>query len=321
MLLWLSKNSEVPLREQLTTQIMLGIVSDDLKPEQRLPSTRELARRYHIHSNTVSAAYRELERRGWLQFRKGSGVYVRALTDDALALDSRLELDQLIASFLRLARGGGFSLGEIQTRIKHWLELQPPDHFLVVESDAELRRILIAEITEATGFPARGASFEECAADAGLLAGAAAVAMYGQAERVRATLPRGTGCLLLRSRSVPDALRGEQLPPPDALVAVVSRWPEFLHWSRVVLLAAGVDAEALSLRDARERGWQKGLLASAFVITDTLTAAQLPAGCTARIFRSIADSSLDELRSFVQRFLTDLPAEEKRKKKEKRKKG
>ncbi|HET9479284.1 MAG TPA: GntR family transcriptional regulator, partial [Pyrinomonadaceae bacterium] len=70
MRIWLSKNSEVPIREQLVTQIVLGIVSNDLKVNERLPSTRDLARRYDIHANTVSAAYRELARRGWVEFRK-----------------------------------------------------------------------------------------------------------------------------------------------------------------------------------------------------------------------------------------------------------
>ena len=82
MRLWLSRNSEVPLREQLTTQIKLGILSHDLRPGARLPSTRELARRYGIHANTVSAAYRELEARGWLELRRGSGVYVRPLAGE-----------------------------------------------------------------------------------------------------------------------------------------------------------------------------------------------------------------------------------------------
>src|SRR3989449_9916107 len=73
MRLWLSKSSEVPLREQLVTQIRLGIISGDLSSRQRLPSTRELARRFRIHANTVSAAYRELHRNGWVDFRRGSG--------------------------------------------------------------------------------------------------------------------------------------------------------------------------------------------------------------------------------------------------------
>ncbi|MEO6393118.1 MAG: GntR family transcriptional regulator, partial [Pyrinomonadaceae bacterium] len=60
MKIWLSKSGEVSLREQLAAQIILGVVSGDLAPGQRLPSTRELARRYEIHANTVSAAYRNL---------------------------------------------------------------------------------------------------------------------------------------------------------------------------------------------------------------------------------------------------------------------
>lgn len=195
MRLWLSKNSEVPLREQLLTQIVLGIVSHDLKPDQRLPSTHELARRFRVHPNTVSGAYRELARQGWVELRKGSGVYVRGYRAEA-KLDERLELDQLIAAFLQMARHRDFSLGEIRSRIKHWLEIQPPDHFLVIEPDRELRRILKVEIQGATGMNVAGADLEECA-DAALLAGAAAVAMYGQAERVRAALPPGTMCLLL----------------------------------------------------------------------------------------------------------------------------
>ena len=66
MKLWISKNSEVPVAEQLTTQIMLAIHSGELKPNQKLPSTRELARRFALHSNTVNAAYRDLAHRGWL---------------------------------------------------------------------------------------------------------------------------------------------------------------------------------------------------------------------------------------------------------------
>ena len=308
MRLWLSKSSEVPLREQLSTQVMLGVVSGDLKPGERLPSTRELARRYRVHPNTVSAAYRELERRGWVASRKGSGVYVREVASDAAASGPKLELDGLISAFLRLARDQGFSLGEVQARLKHWLGLQPPDHFLVVEPDAELRRILAAEVSEATGFRVREASPEDVERDASLLTGAAVVALYNKAERVRASLPAATAVLLLHSRSVPESLSGETRPPPDALVYVVSRWADFLNWARVVLVAAGIDPSSLVFRDAREPGWEKGLRARAFVITDALTAARLPAGCDARVFRAVADSSLEELRSYVGQFLSRRPS-------------
>jgi GntR family transcriptional regulator len=77
MQLWFARGGEVTIREQLVTQVILGILSDDLAPGQRLPSTRELARRFRLHPNTVSAGYRQLERERWVEFRHGSGVYVR----------------------------------------------------------------------------------------------------------------------------------------------------------------------------------------------------------------------------------------------------
>jgi GntR family transcriptional regulator len=68
MRLWVSKSSEVPIRVQLEAQIILGILSNDLKAGQRLPSTRELARRHKIHANTVSTVYRQLATKGWVDY-------------------------------------------------------------------------------------------------------------------------------------------------------------------------------------------------------------------------------------------------------------
>src|SRR3954469_18716151 len=307
MRLWLSKNSDVPLREQLVRQVMLGVVSGDLKPGQRLPSTRELARRFRIHSNTVSAAYRDLEHAGWLEMRKGSGVYVRQLGGDVsmgdAPLDSRLELDRLISAFFTLARGQGFSLAEVQARLRHWLARQPPDHFLVVEPDENLREILLAEIADATDFPARGVGYEECSDDA-RLAGASVVELYSKAEDVRRALPAVASVIFLHTSSVPEALKDERRPEPDALVSVVSRWPAFLEWAHVFLTAAGVESDALDLRDARQEGWERGLRSSAYVITDALTTHRMPAGVEARVYRVVADSSLEDLRGFVEKFLT-----------------
>jgi hypothetical protein len=73
-----------------------------------------------------------------------------------------------------------------------------------------------------------------------------------------------------------------------------------LKWARTILVAAALDPDAMSFRDAREAGWRKGLTSSAMVITDALTATRLPAGCRTRVFRIIADSSLDELRNFKE---------------------
>jgi GntR family transcriptional regulator len=305
MRLWLSKNSEVPIREQLITQITLGIVSNDLKPRERLPSTRDLARRYSIHANTVSAAYRELARRGWVEFRKGSGVYVRLRAVEKM--EEGLALDQLISRFFRHLREGGYSLAEIQAGVKRSFSLQRPDHFLVLEPDEELRQILVAEIALATKAKVSGIGPEELDGAAGLLGvgrllGAVPVVLYGHLEAFRDRIKPETDLLVLHSASVVESFRGETKPQRDALIAIVSRWGEFLRWSRTLLVAAGLDADALSFRDARERGWEKGLRSAAFVITDSLMAPRVPAGCEIKVFRVIAERSLHELREYAERF-------------------
>ena len=301
MRFWLSKNSEVPIREQLVTQIVLGIVSNDLKARQRLPSTRDLARRYDVHANTVSAAYRELARRGWVEFKKGSGVYVRQHNTEKL--DGKLALDHLIARFLRSTRAQGFSLGQIQSAIQRSFALQPPDHFLVFESDEELRAILSAEISQVTGAKVESAAPDDVS-NKELLTGAVPVVLYGHCEGLQQQLDPSTDLLVIHSASVAGSMHGEKRPPADSLVGIVSRWPEFLKWARTMLVAAGLEADALSFRDARERGWEKGLKSSAFVITDSLMAPRMPAGCSVKVFRVTAESSLKELKDYSDKFFS-----------------
>ena len=302
MQIWLTKESDVPLRDQLTAQIKLAILSQDLKPGQKLPSTRELARRFKIHSNTVSAAYRELSETGWVDLRAGSGIYVRTFKSET-RIEAQLDLDNLIVEFLQVARRKGFSLADIQSRIRHWMRLQPPDHFLVIEPNPEFRAVLMAEIESATGFRVEGAGIDDCA-NHGVLVGAVPVALYGQAEVVGAALPPKMACLLIRTRSVPETLKDEKRPSESDLITVVSHWPDFLHFAHSVLAAVNIDPDSLSFRNTAEKGWERGLRASSFVITDAATATQVPPGIRVRVFRIIADASLAELRNYVEKFLT-----------------
>jgi GntR family transcriptional regulator len=231
MQLWFARGSDVSIREQLVTQVILGILSDDLAPGQRLPSTRELARRFHVHANTVSAGYRQLQRDRWVEFLRGSGVYVRASKPE-LPRSPRLAMDQVIANLFRSARKLGVSLPEVRSRLRQWLEVQPPDHFLLIEPDEELRRILVTEIAHATTFPVQSCAPEDCAK---VIAGAIPVALPNRAAAVRELLPAGTELVTLQIGSVPASLAGWLPAPPGLLVGVASRWPEFLKVARAVL--------------------------------------------------------------------------------------
>ena len=296
MQLWFARGSEVTIREQLVTQVILGILSDDLAPGQRLPRTRELARRFRLHPNTVSAGYRQLERERWVEFRHGSGVYVRERKPE-LVPSSALALDQLIAKLFRSARELGAPLSTVRSRLRQWLELQPPDHFLLIEPEEELRRIVVAEIGRAVTFPLQSCNLHDCPTT---LDGAVPVVLPNRAAAVRQVLPEGTDVLTLHFRSVPTSLAGWLPAPSGALIGVASRWPDFLKLARTMLNAAGFHPDALVFRDARKANWQRGLKQTAAVVCDSVTATELPAGCRAIPFPLLSESSIEELRRYVE---------------------
>ena len=297
MRLWIARTGQLPVREQLVAQLLLTILSGDLRPGQRLPSTRDLARRLKIHANTVSAAYAELEREGWVESRRGSGVYVRSRNRKRAAHPEQT-LDQLIADFFRSSREHGIPLRRVQERLRHWLALQPPDHFAVIDPDEELRRILAAEIEAAVRFPVVAMAPEACR-EAAALAGSIPVVLLSKYDALRATLPADAECVALKVRSVPGSLAAWMPIPADALIVVASRWQGFNQWARAVLLSAGVDPDALELRDARRPRWQHGLQHARIVIADVVTARSIPAGCRTLAFPVVSDASLDELRQYA----------------------
>jgi len=302
MRFWFARNAGVPIREQLVTQVILGILCDELAPEQRLPSTRELARRFRLHPNTISAAYRQLQKDRWVEFRHGSGVYIRKSKPEQ-PLPSALALDQLIASLLRSSRELGFSLSAVQSRLRQWLALQPPDHFLLIEPDEELRRIVIAEIRQAVTFPIAGEGLEACRS-AEKLEGAIPVALSNRKEAVRQALPAGTELLALSIQSVPRSLNKWLPIPTDTLVGVASRWPGFLKLARTILVAAGFHSDSMVFRNTSEPGWQRGLKQMAAVICDSVTALEMPKGCRVISFSLISESASAKLRRY-QQFLID----------------
>jgi len=65
-----------PLYEQLGDAIRQQIRAGILRPEEQLPSVRELSASLSINPNTIQRTYRELEREGWLVTRPGKGTFV-----------------------------------------------------------------------------------------------------------------------------------------------------------------------------------------------------------------------------------------------------
>jgi GntR family transcriptional regulator len=295
--LWFAPSSEVPIYRQLVTQVVLAILSNDLRPGDRLPSTRELARRFGVHPNTISAGYRQLERAGWTENRHGSGVYVCANSESPSTPEQIL--DQHIAGFFRAVRELNLPSAAVRRRVAEWLVSPPPDHFLLIDPDPQLRQILIAEIAELTSFPITGGTLEDCALPENLTA-AVPLCRPSKTKAVRAVLPSGIELITLHIRSA-NAWLGPWLPELQGkLVGVASCWPEFLEIARTMLVAAGLSGEALISRDTRMPRWSRGLDQAAAIICDASTATDrtLPSKPRTIVFPLLADSARIELSRF-----------------------
>lgn len=65
-----------PLYEQLIHQVKEMYAKGLLKPNEKLPSVRDLSSQMVINPNTVSKAYQELERQGVIVTVRGKGTFL-----------------------------------------------------------------------------------------------------------------------------------------------------------------------------------------------------------------------------------------------------
>jgi DNA-binding transcriptional regulator YhcF (GntR family) len=310
MKFWFVHSGDVSLHDQIVTQVSLGILSGDLSPGERLPSIRALAQRFDIHPNTVSAGYRQLERERWVEFRRGSGVFVRDTAPKEIAgIRPALHLDRLITNLIQAARASNISDADLRARILGHLDKAPPAKLLLIESDVELRRIVLTELAETVALPpgfkmgyaslprsGDSQAIEELTAQ---LPGSLPLVLPSKAEALRQVLPPAVAMHILRVRSIPTLLQPWLPAPSDALVGVASRWPPFLAFARIMLIAAGFEADALLMRDATQPDWIAGLNQARTVICDSCTAAVLPNSISRIKFNLLAEDSVADLNKMV----------------------
>lgn len=311
MKFWFVHSGDVSLHDQIVTQVSLGILSGDLSAGERLPSIRALAQRFGIHPNTVSAGYRQLERENWVEFRKGSGVFVRDKAPKEVAgIRPALHLDRLISNLIQAARAADISPADLKARILGQLDATPPARLLLIESDAELRRIVLTELDAAIKLPPgftigvadlpRPGDNAAIAALTAQLPGSLAMVLPSKAEALRAVLPPSVAMQILKVRSIPQLLAPWLPAPSYTLVGVASRWPPFLAFARIMLIAAGFEADSLLLRDAGQYGWMSGLNQARTVICDSHTATVLPASIPSIKFNLLAEDSIADLQKMVR---------------------
>ena len=289
--LWISRDSTIPVREQLSAQLRFGILTGRLAPKEKLPSVRDLARRLKVHANTVSAAYQDLAATGWVTARSGSGVFVRDIKG-ARALDG-------VAAFTRAwveeALSRGFTIEALRAefeKIARECARVEPRALMVVHADPEFARILAAEIEEGVGLPVRwrapeGANVEECFVLT-TASGADAVA-HLPAEQRR----------LIPLKTIEQVMAGVRQPQAPFLVAIVSRSESILKWAALLITALGGSGSDVLPRNPEKPGWRDGLQACDLVVADVLAARELPRQFKPIVLRLVPEEFSRELRGLV----------------------
>ena len=98
----LSPSSPDPMYQQVADQIKNAIATGDLRPNDKLPSIRELSEALKISAITIKRAYLDLENEGYIFTRAGMGSFVsevdrKILRDEKLA-EFRIDLQRMLGT-------------------------------------------------------------------------------------------------------------------------------------------------------------------------------------------------------------------------------
>ena len=113
MFLRIEKGSAVPISRQIAEQIATLCASGSLRPGERLPSVRELARELAVNQNTILRVYERLVGEGLLEMRHGQGTFVAARAKRGQLAVHRERLVDELRQIARQAVGLGLSTDEL----------------------------------------------------------------------------------------------------------------------------------------------------------------------------------------------------------------
>src|SRR6202046_3793287 len=118
----LDAHSGVRVYRQLIDQVLGAIATDRLRTGDQLPTVRQVAVDLAINPNTVMRAYREMEIRGILDTQQGAGTFIAEQQAPAPNEERERQLVQLTDKFVARAGLLGFTLADLQQRLREMEE-------------------------------------------------------------------------------------------------------------------------------------------------------------------------------------------------------
>lgn len=118
----ISNSSQVPLYEQIESQIKNQIVNMLLKPGEPLPSIRTLAKELKVSIITTKRAYEELEKEGFIKTVVGKGTFVAEANNERLREVAMYEIENKLEEAIISAKAIGLTLEETLDIIRSLFE-------------------------------------------------------------------------------------------------------------------------------------------------------------------------------------------------------
>ena len=114
----LDPRSPVPLYEQIAGRIRLAVAAQEYAAGDALPSVRQLASSLRVNPATVVAAYRDLEREGFVEMRHGAGTFVRALPAEKRGAERTRQARELARATLSEAARLGIAAADLLAALR-----------------------------------------------------------------------------------------------------------------------------------------------------------------------------------------------------------
>ncbi|MBR9648681.1 MAG: GntR family transcriptional regulator [Clostridium tyrobutyricum] len=102
----------VPIYKQIMNIIKRKIISNEIKPGDKLPSIREMSSNLKVNPNTIQRTYQELERSGITYTQRGMGNFVKEDIDMVGRLKHEMA-EKVIDNFIDGMKDLGFSGSQI----------------------------------------------------------------------------------------------------------------------------------------------------------------------------------------------------------------
>jgi len=108
-----------PMYKQVTEQIKDTIAGGILKPEEKLPSIREMTRELGISEITIKRAYADLEHEGYIFTRSGLGSFVADVSKEKIRGEKLAEIRQELIKILKSGEKFDISADDIIEAIQN----------------------------------------------------------------------------------------------------------------------------------------------------------------------------------------------------------